>query len=113
MKRDNFDVFAKNLIADIQQTIIAGQKEYAHGAIDNVFNNFERLSSQVDIAREHVLWVFLSKHLDGIIAYINGHKSQRENVRGRIMDAIVYLIILAAMTYENEGTYSVDNNSLP
>jgi hypothetical protein len=44
-----------------------------------------------------VLWVYARKHIDGIVAYLQGHKSQREDVRGRINDLIVYCIILRAM----------------
>ena len=35
--------------------------------------------------------------MDGISSYIEGHKSQREDVSGRIKDSIVYLLLLWAM----------------
>ena len=38
--------------------------------------------------------VYLLKHIDGINAHIDGHKSQREDVEGRIIDTIVYLFLL-------------------
>ena len=41
--------------------------------------------------------VYLLKHIDGISSYVDGHKSQREDVSGRITDAIVYLFLLWAM----------------
>ena len=41
--------------------------------------------------------VYLMKHMDGINAWIKGHKSQREDVTGRIKDAIVYLCLLWGM----------------
>ena len=44
------------------------------------------------------------KHMDGIVAHINGHKSQREDIRGRIKDSIVYLTLYWAMV---EGEESV------
>jgi|TARA_R100001530_G_scaffold131243_1_gene102779 hypothetical protein len=47
--------------------------------------------------------VYLLKHIDGITAYLAGHKSQREDVRGRIKDAIVYLMLLWAMIEERES----------
>lgn len=83
----------------------AGQKEYAGG--DNAFGNFERLASRLLISKEKVLLVYLSKHLDGIDAYVNGHVSQREGVEGRINDAIVYLCLLRGMVEENK---SASNN---
>ena len=77
----------------------AGQKEYARKS-DNAFANFERVGKNLELSRENVLLVYLLKHIDGISAYVKGHKSQRENVRGRITDAIVYLMLLWAMTVE-------------
>jgi len=79
-----------------------GQKEYAHDE-DNVFANFDRVANQTNADRKFVLWIYLMKHIDGIASYINGHKSQREDVRGRITDALVYLIILWAMINKDEG----------
>jgi hypothetical protein len=79
----------------------AGQAEYAHAA-DNTFDNFERLGDALVLPREKVLLVYLAKHLDGITSWVNGHRSQREEVTGRIEDAIVYLTILHAMASELE-----------
>lgn len=79
----------------------AGQKEYAHDT-KNAFANFERLATDLDIDRKLVLWVYAMKHRDGITSYIQGHKSQRENVRGRINDLIVYLCLLRGMIDEDE-----------
>ena len=85
------------IIPRIMRTRDAGQKEYAHD-IDNVFANFERIAESLDIKREKVLMTYLLKHIDGISAYVKGHKSQREDVTGRITDAIVYLMLLWAMS---------------
>ena len=79
-----------------------GQKEYAHDT-DNAFANFERLAADLKIDRKQILWVYLRKHLDGIVAYINGHKSQRESIHGRIDDAHVYLELLRGMIKEEEN----------
>ena len=78
----------------------AGQKEYAQD-VDNVFANFERIAMSIDVDRERVLMTYLLKHIDGISAYVKGHKSQREDVTGRITDAIVYLMLLWAMVVED------------
>ena len=68
-----------------------------------MFANFDRIANQTNTDRKFVLWIYLMKHVDGIAAYINGHKSQREDVRGRITDALVYLIILWGMINKDEG----------
>jgi hypothetical protein len=89
----------KEIIPTIMRTRDAGQKEYAHGR-ENVFANFERGAKALDISREKVLMTYLLKHIDGISAYVKGHRSQREDITGRITDAIVYLMLLWAMSRE-------------
>ena len=84
----------------ITETRDAGQKEYARD-IDNVFANFERVAEALNTTREKVLMVYLLKHIDGISAYTNGMKSQREDVRGRLTDAIVYLMLLWGMVADD------------
>tara|TARA_Y100000592_G_C5452096_1_gene309302 strand:+ start:335 stop:646 length:312 start_codon:yes stop_codon:yes gene_type:complete len=74
----------------------AGQKEYARKS-NNAFANFERIGENLDLDRKEVLLVYLLKHIDGICSYVKGHKSQREDVRGRITDVIVYLCLLWGM----------------
>lgn len=86
----------------------AGQKEYAR-AEDNAFANFQRVSERLGLKQEEVLLVYLEKHLDGIHSYVQGHKSQREDVRGRINDAIVYLCILRGMVEEQDEAPPVIN----
>ena len=82
----------------------AGQKEYARKQ-NNAFANFERVAEHVGTSKEKVLMVYLMKHIDGITSFVNGHQSQRENVRGRITDAIVYLCLLWGMI-DNEKSKS-------
>lgn len=85
----------------------AGQKEYAHDE-DNAYANFERVGAQLGLSREKVLMTYLLKHIDGIIAWVNGYQSQREDVTGRILDARVYLALLAGMV-EDGREKSEDN----
>ena len=47
--------------------------------------------------------VYLLKHIDGISSFVNGHQSQREDVRGRITDVIVYLCLLWGMIEKEEN----------
>lgn len=94
-----FDVFFE--CSELRE---AGQREYA-GA-EKPFGNFERLAEELSsvsesLTRELILWVYAKKHEDGIRSYLNGHKSQREDVRGRINDFIVYMILLRAMIEED------------
>ena len=96
MTKDEFNKLFKLIVEEVQETRNEGQKEYAHEE-DNIFANFERVGASLNISKEQTLMVYLMKHIDGINAWIKGHKSQREDVRGRIKDAIVYLSLLWAM----------------
>tara|TARA_R110000824_G_scaffold127445_1_gene287625 strand:- start:1994 stop:2302 length:309 start_codon:yes stop_codon:yes gene_type:complete len=80
----------------------AGQKEYARD-LDNVFANFERVALFVGENREKVLLTYMIKHIDGLCAYSDGHDSQREDVRGRLTDIIVYCILFWGMVEDNEN----------
>ncbi len=85
---------------EIVSTRDSGQKEYAHDE-DNCFQNFEKIAKQLNLDRKQVLWVYLMKHIDGILSFINGHESQREDVRGRLTDVIVYVTLLWGMIEED------------
>jgi len=103
MTKDQYDDLFISIMGQVKSTRVEGQKEYAHEEI-NVFGNFERTARQLNTTRDKVLMTFLMKHMDGIVAHINGHTSQREDIRGRIKDAIVYLTLYWAMV---EGEESV------
>ena len=90
------------ILKEVTVTRDAGQAEYSHDDSD-VFANFNRVSDLLDIDRKKVLMTYMLKHVDGIAAYVKGHKSQRENVTGRITDCVVYLMLLWAMIEEEDG----------
>ena len=102
-----------NILKEIISVRDEGQKEYAHDNND-VFANFNRVGNLLDEDRKKVLMTYMLKHVDGIAAYVKGHKSQREDVRGRITDCIVYLMLLWGMIEEEDGIISrkEDNASL-
>ena len=79
-----------------------GQDDYARD-MENVFGNFNRLAEMLHLTPESILMVYAVKHLDGVLAWVNGHDSGRESVKGRINDLRVYLAILSMMVdaYEN------------
>jgi len=93
MKTIHFNAYFDHMISQVRETRDAGQKEYAHTE-ENVFANFERIGKSINTIPDKVLMTYLLKHIDGINAWIKGHDSQREDVTGRIKDAIVYLFLL-------------------
>ncbi|MBC8225909.1 MAG: hypothetical protein H8E74_02045 [Gammaproteobacteria bacterium] len=92
----------ENIQNQIAETRKSGQKEYAHDE-DNVFANFERVANTLDITRETALMTYLLKHIDGVVSYTKGHKSQREDVRGRLTDIIVYTMLLWGMVEDEDN----------
>jgi len=102
MTKDQYDDLFTDIMDQVKSTRDEGQKEYAHEEI-NVFGNFERTARQLNTTRDKVLMTFLMKHMDGIVAHINGHTSQREDIRGRIKDSIVYLTLYWAMVEGEEN----------
>ena len=93
------------IIKEVTLTRDQGQKEYAHDEKD-VFANFNRVASLLEEDRKKVLMTYMLKHVDGIAAYVKGHKSQREDVTGRITDCMVYLMLLWGMIEEEDGIVS-------
>lgn len=103
MTRDEMAEVMRTMYEEEQLAREAGQQEYAHNE-DNAFANFQRLAADLKTDQKKVLWIYFRKHLDGILAYINGHKSQREDVRGRIKDARVYLALLRGMIEDEDAS---------
>ena len=101
MSRKQMQKTINKIFKEIQTVREAGQKEYARQE-DNAFANFERVADYIDSDREKVVMVYLLKHIDGIASFVNGHQSQREDVRGRITDAIVYLCLLWGMIEDDK-----------
>ena len=88
----------------------AGQKEYARET-DDVLANFKRISTWLDLPVEKVIMVYLLKHIDGITAWCNGHKSQRDNIRGRLTDILVYTCLFQAHVEETESHNKLNKES--
>ena len=101
MSQKEMKKLMEEIFQQIQKITAAGQKEYARNK-NNAFANFERIGENLGHSREKVLLVYMLKHIDGITSHIDGHFSQREDVRGRITDNIVYLCLLWGM--ENDKT---------
>ena len=100
MTYDQMDRFIHRVILpEVMKTRDEGQKEYARDTED-VFHNFKRVASFTGDSEEKAILTYLIKHIDGIAAYVDGHKSQREPIDGRVIDAIVYLFLLYGLITE-------------
>lgn len=107
MNREDMKTTMQTVFTECMALREAGQAEYAH-AEANAFANFEDDAAASGVSRELILSIFANKHWRGIRAFIKGHKSQREDVRGRINDMIVYLCLFRGMVDENEKRAPAD-----
>ena len=103
MEKKEVDKLIEEIFEKVKEIRDAGQEEYARDT-DNVFANFERVASFTELSREKVLLTYMIKHIDGLCAYADGHCSQREDVRGRLTDVIVYCCLLWAMVEDAKRT---------
>ena len=103
MTNKEFDkLFRDIMLPNILRTRQSGGQEYARDE-ENIFANFQRISDSLDISVEECILVYAMKHLDGIIAHVQGTTSQREDVRGRITDLIVYMCLMWAYLVKDES----------
>lgn len=102
MRVDEFASLLGRIQKDEVEVRRQGQEEYARDD-NNCFGNFDRLSDVLKLDRKVVWSVLAGKHWDGILSYIAGNKSQREDVRRRIKDLRMYLALLWGMIDEEEG----------
>ena len=102
MGNNDFDkLFKYIIIPAIARTRKSGGDEYARDN-DNIFANFERVAEKLGSSVEDVIMTYTLKHIDGIVSHVNGEISQREDVRGRITDVIVYLSLFWAYLVKDE-----------
>jgi len=106
MNFEEFDRFQLDLISEVRAMGPTKGREYANS--EDRFANFRRLSDSIGLKDYQVGWVYTAKHLDGIASFVKtGQEFSTEKVRGRIVDAITYLTLIAGMIEEakKEGEF--------
>src|ERR1035437_7449635 len=95
-----FNIFQHDLLQEVVGMKDTKGKEYAHST--NRFANFDRLAEGLGLPNTVIAWVYCKKHVDGVESYVRDNKTySTEGVRGRIVDAIVYLTLIAGMIEED------------
>lgn len=102
MDFEKFHEFSEGLLNEVRSMRDTKGKEYARSK--DRFDNFNRLSKMLNTPRQKILQIYFHKHIDSIYSYIdNGHEFSEEKIRGRIVDAITYLTLLAGMIEEDKN----------
>lgn len=96
-----FDKFFDEFIDECRKMRDTKGKEYARDA--SRFANFDRLAERKKLPRLTIADVYLTKHLDAIESYLQtGTIHSTERIRGRFVDAVTYLILMAGMAAESD-----------
>ena len=106
MTHQNFDEYQIKLLTQVNRMKDTKGKEYSNS--ESRFANFDRLAAELGLTNIQVAWVYTKKHLDGIASFCRTEKELSESIEGRIVDAIVYLTLIAGMIAEKERTLKVE-----
>ena len=99
MNTPEFNVSMNKLINEATSILSSAEKEYATDA--DRLSNFKSIPG---VDPELVCFIYLGKHIDGIRNYVTGRaRNQRDSIRGRIHDALNYLILLNAIIEEKDA----------
>jgi len=98
MTHQNFDEYQIKLLTQVNRMKDTKGKEYSNS--ESRFGNFNRIAAELGLTNIQVAWVYTKKHLDGIASYCRTEKILSEPIEGRIVDAIVYLTLIAGMIEE-------------
>lgn len=106
MTFEEFNKFQAELIDEVVKMKDTKGKEYANS--ESRFGNFDRLAEQLGLGRTTVAWVYTQKHIDAITSYIRtGKEHSTEPIRGRFVDAITYLTLIAGMVEEDKPAKAI------
>jgi hypothetical protein len=101
MTFEEFDKFQAELWEECIKMKLTKGKEYANST--SRFANFNRLAESLGLTNIQVGWVYTAKHIDAIAQFCRTQQTHSsENIRGRIVDAMVYLSLIAGMIKEHE-----------
>lgn len=71
---------------------------------EDALANFKRLGQDLNIPPEKVLWIYLAKHLDAILFFVeHGKEVSTETIEDRIIDASNYLSLLHGIIEEKKN----------
>jgi len=106
MTHEEFDGFQNVLLCKVINMGTTKGKEYSNS--ESRFANFDRAAAELGLTNIQVAWVYVKKHLDGIASFCRTEKELSEPIEGRIVDAIVYLTLIAGMIAEKDRTLKVE-----
>ncbi len=96
----DFIKWAEQVQAEENKIMLHKGEEYTVSDEDK-FKNFKSIAERISIDPKRVCLTYLLKHMDSIRNYvITGKEASDEPIRGRIMDARNYLLLLGGIIEE-------------
>lgn len=83
-------------------------KGQSYSGKEDKLGNFKRLAVLTNSTPEKVLFIYLMKHVDAISSFIREEYTDSEAIKGRIMDVINYMFLLAGLLKETD---KLDSNT--
>lgn len=105
MTLDELKKLHEDIINKETDILLTKGKEYC--ITEDRLKFFKDYASKLNITPEKVCAIFMLKHFNSIISYVNSGKNlSDENIESRILDARNYLLLLLAINKDND----VDND---
>ena len=79
---------------------IMNSKGESYSGLEDKLGNFKRCAQLANLPIEKVWYVYFIKHFDALSAYIRGEYKDNESIKGRMLDMINYLWLLAGILKE-------------
>jgi hypothetical protein len=98
-----FNALLDKIVAEEKKIGESKAKEYTQG---DRLDNFKRLANELNLTPAQIWAVYFKKHVDSIMSYCRTGNVLSEDIRGRILDARVYLSLLWGLVEEKEQVKS-------
>jgi hypothetical protein len=87
---------------------IAASKGVDYSGDNDRLKNFKDVAAQLGGTPQYALGVYLMKHVDSIKTWIKRGELKGEPIEAKIDDAIMYLLLLKGMVYEQRAAPAGD-----
>jgi hypothetical protein len=96
----------KNILRECFETLSDKGTDYSAGTKDRLYN-FRRASEEIGLPMRKILYIYLWKHLSAVTKYCNDGELKSESLKGRIVDAINYLLLLYKIDCEETSASKI------
>ena len=96
--QDLYQFIQKDLLPECMSIMTTKGESYS--GLEDKLGNFKRCAKLAGVPIEKAWYVYFIKHFDALSAYIRTEYKDSESIRGRIIDLINYLFLLAAILKE-------------